>query len=94
MSEHLEPYLSVSPLPGFQYSCSLLFIPVDLGNLLVASKVLKHLLGSHQLEHSLKGLGTARAGGVCVWGGGGRVRGRKGGRKDGEGERRLMRCEP
>lgn len=54
----LVSYLSVSPLPGLQYSCCLFFIPVDVGNLLVATKVLKHLLGSHQLEHSLQGLGT------------------------------------
>lgn len=52
-SERFDPYLRVSPLPGFQYSCSLFFIPVDVGNLLVASKVLEHLLGSHQLEHGL-----------------------------------------
>lgn len=52
------PYLSVSPLPGLQYRCRLLFIPINVGNLLVASKVLKHLLGSHQLEHGLQGLGT------------------------------------
>lgn len=54
------PYLSVSPLPGFQYSCSLFFVPVDVGNILIASKVLKHLLGSHQLEHGLQGLGTGK----------------------------------
>lgn len=51
--ECFGPHLSVSPLPGFQYSCSLLFIPVDLRNLVVGPKVLEHLLGSHQLEHGL-----------------------------------------
>lgn len=54
----LVSYLSVFPLPGLQYSFCLFFIPINVGNLLVASKVLKHLLGSHQLEDGLQGLGT------------------------------------
>lgn len=73
------PYLSVSPLPGLQYGRRLLLAPVDVGNLVVAPKVLKHLLGSHQLEHGLQGLGTEKGSGEGRRGEGGR---RRGGRKE------------
>lgn len=88
------PYLSVSPLPGLQYGRSLLLVPVDVGNVRVASKVLKHLLGSHQLEHGLQGLGTKK------WQGGREGRGReeeegmyrmKGGGEEEEEDRNMSR---
>lgn len=48
-----QTYLRVLPLPGLQDGGSLVLIPVDMGDHVIALQMVIHLLGGHQLEHGL-----------------------------------------
>lgn len=57
---YVRSYLHKLPLPRLQDGCSLIFIPVDVMNLVVVFKVLIQLLRTHQQEHGLESLRAAK----------------------------------
>lgn len=53
-------HLHELPLPGLEDGVGFLLVPVDVMDLVVVFKVLVQLLGTHQQEHSLESLRTAK----------------------------------